>query len=291
MIDSKWILNLKGKEFVLFAGLLDLAHQNGLIAIENEVLLDLSNPEKDFWVVRSLGRFRCAEGEAVWSAHGDAGPGSSQMRGAYLRHAETRAAARMLRMATNIGMASVEELGNDADTVSDHLPTPRQTPPVRHEPAGPQKALQRPTAAPTRPDGGPGERVAQSELPVYKCGWLKCGAVVEERVALAGLKLYGHIICREHAPAAKAHFEAHPPVLCAACGKALNKLEIKHSENYGGPWCLVHLREQQAGLPPQVTVIACTRDGEGCLDLSHPEQVIEVEPGAETGSIPTIQAA
>ena len=80
-IDPRFIVNLKGKDFVLLAGLLDLGHKGGLIAIENEVLADLSAPEKDTWVVRSTGRFRSDHGEAIWSAHGDASPGNSQMRG------------------------------------------------------------------------------------------------------------------------------------------------------------------------------------------------------------------
>lgn len=118
-LNREFVMTMKTKqgpkEFVLFAGLLDLGHQMGLIAIENEVIETLSDPEKGWWVVRSTGRFRCAEGEAVWSAHGDAGPANSQMHGAYLRHAETRAAARMLRMATNVSMTAFEEMGPDAD--------------------------------------------------------------------------------------------------------------------------------------------------------------------------------
>ncbi len=115
-LDKKFIINLKGKDFVLFAGLLDLAHEQGLIAIETEILAELSQPEEKAWVVRAIGRFRSENGEAIWSAHGDASPGNSQMRGAELRHAETRAIARMLRVATNVGMTAFEELGPDGET-------------------------------------------------------------------------------------------------------------------------------------------------------------------------------
>src|SRR5438045_5294556 len=117
-LDPKFIINLKGKDFVLFAGLLDLGHQQGLIAIEHEVMESLCVPEKEFWVVRATGRFRCDEGEAIWSAHGDASPGNSQMRGAYLRHAAARAAARMLRIATHGCVTALGELGpNSTGTV------------------------------------------------------------------------------------------------------------------------------------------------------------------------------
>lgn len=118
-IKPEHIINLKGKQFVLFAGLLAEAHANGLIAIETEVQTHLSDPKEQSWVVRAIARFKTAEGEAVWSAYGDGAPGNSQMKGAYLRHAETRAAARVLRMATNIGMCSVEEIGPDGATEDD----------------------------------------------------------------------------------------------------------------------------------------------------------------------------
>src|SRR5215213_7546566 len=118
-IKPEHIINLKGKQFVLLAGLLAEAHSNGLISIETEWDRQASDPKEQFWVFRALGRFKTADGEAVWSAMGDAAPWSSQMKGAYLRHAETRAIARMLRMATNVGMCSVEEMSPDGATEDD----------------------------------------------------------------------------------------------------------------------------------------------------------------------------
>jgi hypothetical protein len=116
-IDPKHIITLPTKagpkEFILHAGLLDAAHQSRVREIQTEEVLALCLPEKDHYVVRATGRFRTEDGEdAVWSAMGDANPSNSQMRGAYLRHAETRAVNRMLRFATNIGMTSLDEMGD-----------------------------------------------------------------------------------------------------------------------------------------------------------------------------------
>lgn len=114
-VDARFILNMRGKDFVLFAGLLDLAHtqSEGQLAIETQIVADMCSPEKDRWVVQATGTFPGETGLRVWSAYGDADPGNSQMKGSYLRHAETRAIARMLRMATNVGMTAFEELGGE----------------------------------------------------------------------------------------------------------------------------------------------------------------------------------
>jgi hypothetical protein len=114
VVDPKYIITLKDRQFVLFAGLLDLAHRCGLKGIETSILLPASNPAEQFWVVQATGRFAGDGEDVLYWAHGDAGPQNSQMRGAYLRHAETRSIARMLRLATNVGMAAFEELGPDA---------------------------------------------------------------------------------------------------------------------------------------------------------------------------------
>lgn len=134
-VDPKWICNIRGKEFVMVGGLLDAGHNSGLIGIETEVLESLCKPAEDYWVVRAIGRFRSAEnGEAIWSAVGDASPATSQMKGAYLRHAETRAVARMLRFATNCAMTAAEELGSEDElparvpTVATPQPAPARQP-------------------------------------------------------------------------------------------------------------------------------------------------------------------
>lgn len=115
-VKPEFVINLKGKQFVLLAGLLDLAHQQGLRSIETEIMGEFCDRAERSYVVRAIGRFRTGDGEdAVWSACGDAAPGNTQMKGAELRHAESRAIARMLRFATNVAMTAFEELPPDAE--------------------------------------------------------------------------------------------------------------------------------------------------------------------------------
>lgn len=209
MVDPKFVINLKGKDFVLLAGLLDVAHQNGLIGIETEVCEKFSNPEKDFWVVKATGRFRAPEGDAIWTAYGDASPISSQMKGAYLRHAETRSIARMARFATNIGMTAFEECDFRNQEHEDEEPikprqypiaTPRtinQRPPAQVEPqrAGGDEHL--PAVEPSRDATSPAVRTpaAQPDGPA-PCS--VCGKECTRGQVAVSWRSYGQVFCPSH---------------------------------------------------------------------------------------------
>jgi hypothetical protein len=166
-------INLKGKTFVLLSGLLDLAHQRGLCGIETEVQIELSRPAEEYWVVRATGRFSNDQGGHVFSAYGDASPASSQMRGAYLRHAETRSIARMLRMATNVGLASLEELDEreEREVPAHHAPESRRQ-----------------------------EHGSSEDVPVAGCQ--ECGLVLTPAQAKLSENKYGRPLCPEHQRAA-----------------------------------------------------------------------------------------
>lgn len=111
VLDERFIKNIKGKEFVLYAGLLDLAHQIGLQSIKVKVL---QYPVQDNGL------------EAICKAHveskngeefieiADANPNNVAplVKQHILRMAATRAKARALRDMTNIGITCLEELGN-----------------------------------------------------------------------------------------------------------------------------------------------------------------------------------
>lgn len=100
------IVNLKGKEYVLFSGLLDLAHRNGLESMTSK-LIDYSMLEQyavmEATVTGSRGTF---------VAYGDSTPENTgkMVQSAFIRMAETRAFARALRLYTGIGMTAREEL-------------------------------------------------------------------------------------------------------------------------------------------------------------------------------------
>tara|TARA_R100000742_G_C4279472_1_gene104143 strand:- start:2190 stop:2726 length:537 start_codon:yes stop_codon:yes gene_type:complete len=100
------ICKLQGKEFVLYSGLLWLAHKNGLQSMETKITY--LNVEGKEVVVQCT-----ASGErGTFTAHGDAFPDnvSRGIAPSFLRMAETRACARSLRSYLGIGMCTAEEL-------------------------------------------------------------------------------------------------------------------------------------------------------------------------------------
>lgn len=119
-IDERFIVNLKGKQFVTYEGLLDLAHQEGLISIEVD-LLQIPNKENGMIaIVKATAKTK----DKVFMDIGDAGPKSvnSMITPHIIRMASTRAKARALRDLTNIGMTAIEELGDDSEIIVDNSP-------------------------------------------------------------------------------------------------------------------------------------------------------------------------
>lgn len=114
-IKTEHIIKLQGKEFITHAGLLDIAHENGLVGIETE-LLSVSTNEVP--IVKAKVKMQKKDVVCVFEGIGDAS--KENVGGNILPHrirmAETRAINRALRFATNIGMCSVDELkGEDKE--------------------------------------------------------------------------------------------------------------------------------------------------------------------------------
>jgi hypothetical protein len=166
-VQRRFVVNLKGKEFVMLGGLLDLAHAMELAGIETKPVLELCRPAEEYWVFEAIARF---ENGHFYSAYGDASPANSQMRGAYLRHAETRAIARALRFATNVAMCSIEELG-------DIQPAEEAAPPVRRARHDPQD---QPAAA------------------MEPCEWPDCPALVDGQQARLSRQHFHRCLCAGH---------------------------------------------------------------------------------------------
>jgi hypothetical protein len=100
---------------VLYAGLLDLAHQQGLKAIQTE-LAQVPSEENGRGAIFKATVILEKEGvERVFTGYGDAAPNNvaSLMQTCLLRMAETRAKARALRDAVNVGVAAFEELDDE----------------------------------------------------------------------------------------------------------------------------------------------------------------------------------
>jgi hypothetical protein len=110
-VDQKHIIQRDGKDFVLFTGLLNEAHERGLKGV-NTTLVQIPS-ELNGMVAIVHATATMAEG--TFSGIGDASPTNvtRMLVPAIIRMAETRAVARALRLATNIGTTAFEELGGD----------------------------------------------------------------------------------------------------------------------------------------------------------------------------------
>ena len=114
-MDKKFITNIKGKDFVRFEGLLDAAHKDGLCGVETELLQIPDKNNGMVAIVKAVSRFKDKNNSVTsFSGLGDASPTNvnSMIVPHIIRQAETRSVARSLRLGTNIGMCSAEELGN-----------------------------------------------------------------------------------------------------------------------------------------------------------------------------------
>lgn len=111
-LDERWITRIRHKEFVLYSGLLDVAHQIGLKSINVELI---QFPTKDNGYEAICRAITHSKDGQMFVDFGDANPKNtnSLVANHILRVAATRAKARTLRDMTNIGMTCMEELGGD----------------------------------------------------------------------------------------------------------------------------------------------------------------------------------
>lgn len=112
-VDSRFVHNIGGKDFVKFEGLLNLGHRQGLKEVQTELVQ--TPAEGNNWMAIISARVTTERG--TFSGIGDATPKNVNGRIAphIVRIAEGRAVARALRLACNIGTCSVEELGGDSE--------------------------------------------------------------------------------------------------------------------------------------------------------------------------------
>ncbi len=97
------------KEVATYHGLLAKAHDEGLRRIDTEIVQAPSKDNGETAIVRA----KVTTNKGTFTGIGDASPGNVNRRIAshLLRMAETRAKARALRDAVNIGTVALEELG------------------------------------------------------------------------------------------------------------------------------------------------------------------------------------
>ena len=113
------MITRQGKQYVLFAGLLDEAHSLGLRGIDTDLIQVPDESNGNVAIVKAMAEM---EDGRRFSGIGDASPENVGRNIAphLIRMAETRAKARALRDAVNVGATALEELseGDDAPPAS-----------------------------------------------------------------------------------------------------------------------------------------------------------------------------
>lgn len=120
-IQREHLVERQGRTFVLYAGLLNEAHEQGLSSIRTHLLQIPSQNNGETAICFA----EVTTSRGIFTGVGDANPDNvgRVMVPHIIRLAETRAKARALRDAVNIGMAALEELGPDPDD-EPRVPTP-----------------------------------------------------------------------------------------------------------------------------------------------------------------------
>ena len=133
---EEYMIERQGKRFVLYAGLLEEAHARGLRSIDTELLQVPSVENGEVAIARAVVRTE----EGKFSGIGDASPGNvgRAIQPHIIRMAETRAKARALRDAINVGVTALEELSGDEPEGQEEF-APRREARVVQQPAGEDK--------------------------------------------------------------------------------------------------------------------------------------------------------
>lgn len=116
-IDKEFIVSLKGKDYPVYAGILDCATRDGLRKLETTIIQLPSKENGQMAVVTARAEF---EDGRVFEDLGDCSPESTSpaLAKAAIRLASTRAKGRALRDSQNIGKTMLEELP-DLDSIVD----------------------------------------------------------------------------------------------------------------------------------------------------------------------------
>ncbi len=144
-MDERFITTIKGKEFVLYAGLLDLAHQKGLKGIIVEAVQFPTKDNGMEGICRAIVESKDGE---EFTEIGDANPKNvnKQIAEHVLRMAATRAKARALRDLVGSSYTALEELGDLDSVIGAASPKPKgkkraaKKPPPKTENQNPKKS-------------------------------------------------------------------------------------------------------------------------------------------------------
>jgi hypothetical protein len=136
-LKEEFITDIRGKQFVLYAGVLDLATQRGLLKLEVELIQYPTKENGREAICRAIAEGKNGE---VFSDIGDANPNNctEKIVKHLIRMASTRAKGRALRDMCNIGIACLEELESLDDVSGSEAtkPTRKTAPKEKPAPAG-----------------------------------------------------------------------------------------------------------------------------------------------------------
>ncbi len=144
VIDSRWVISLQGKDYPTWPGILDLAHQLGLEAIDTELVQIPTQANEQTAIVKATTRLK---GGRQCADYGDASPRncSTKIATALIRLASTRAKGRALRDLCNVGQMLLEELPEEEAVAM-----------ARSSPAQPEPGAARPSGGSKTAEGGRG---------------------------------------------------------------------------------------------------------------------------------------
>jgi hypothetical protein len=185
---DEFMITRQGKQYVLFAGLLDEAHSRGLRGIDTELVQVPDDANGSVAIVKATAEM---DDGRRFSGIGDASPENvgRNIVPHVIRMAETRAKARALRDAVNVGATALEELsdGDDAPpasssggyggTSSRSRPTPIRTqrPPAeegaRADAVEDNGQAERPAASSRRGSGGKARKSQVDLLKTLAVEW------------------------------------------------------------------------------------------------------------------------
>jgi len=113
-VRDEFLITRQGKQYVLFAGLLDEAHSRGLRSIDTQLIQVPDDQNGNVAIVKATAEM---EDGSHFSGIGDASPENvgRNIVPHIIRMAETRAKARALRDAVNVGATALEELSDGDD--------------------------------------------------------------------------------------------------------------------------------------------------------------------------------
>ncbi|MFA5181460.1 MAG: hypothetical protein WC405_09095 [Syntrophales bacterium] len=116
-LDESFIKQIDDKDFALYGGLLDLAHQKNLCLVDVNIIQFPSDENKNTAICKAV--VQTLDGKK-FSDVGDANPMNCNSKVAkhLIRMASTRAKARAFRDMDNIGMTCLEELGDITDVIT-----------------------------------------------------------------------------------------------------------------------------------------------------------------------------